>query len=164
MVSKEKEYFETIIFEQKEKILSLGFEMEALKNGHIAVHAFPSFLSTQKVPEIFDEIITRIIAINGLPQSEAHPLLEKANKVTKGIQEEMNLQPTQLKEQDIYHLLFATMACHNAIRAGDPLNEELVKRLLNRSNHVDFYAHCPHGRPVIRKFTNKDVSSWFQRI
>jgi DNA mismatch repair protein MutL len=158
------EVLTTIIFEQKDKILSLGFEIEALKNGHIAIHAFPSFLNTQKVPEIFDEIITRIIAINGLPQSEAHPLLEKANKVTKGIQEEMNLQPTQLKDQDIYHLLFATMACHNAVRSGDPLNEELVKRLLGRSNDVDFYSHCPHGRPVIRKFTNKDVSSWFQRI
>ena len=158
------EILTSIIFEQKNKIDSLGFDIEALKNGHIAIHAFPSFLTTQKVPEIFDEIITRIIAINGLPQSEAHPLLEKANKVTKGIQEEFNLQPTQLKEQDIYHLLFATMACHSAVRAGDPLNEELVKRLLGRSNDVDFYAHCPHGRPVIRKFTNKDVSSWFQRI
>jgi DNA mismatch repair protein MutL len=158
------EILTSIILEQKEKISSLGFDMEGLKNGHIAIHAFPSFLNTQKVPEIFDEIIARIIAINGLPQSEAHPLLEKANNVTKGIQEEMNLQPTQLKDQDIFHLLFATMACHNAVRAGDPLNEELVKRLLARSNDVDFYAHCPHGRPVIRKFTNKDISSWFQRI
>ena len=158
------EILTSIVLEQKEKISSLGFEMEGLKNGHIAIHAFPSFLNTQKVPEIFDEIIARIIAINGLPQSEAHPLLEKANNVTKGIQEEMNLQPTQLKDQDVFHLLFATMACHNAVRAGDPLNEELVKRLLARSNDVDFYAHCPHGRPVIRKFSNKDISSWFQRI
>lgn len=153
-----------IILEQKEKISSLGFDMEELKNGHIAIHSFPSFLNIQKVPEIFDEIIAKIIAINGLPQSEAHPLLEKANKVTKGIQEELNLQPTQLKGQDVFHLLFATMACHNSVRAGDPLNEELVKRLLARSHDVDFYAHCPHGRPVIRKFTNKDISSWFQRI
>ncbi|APJ03577.1 DNA mismatch repair endonuclease MutL [Silvanigrella aquatica] len=158
------EILTSIVLEQKEKIFSLGFDIEGLKNGSIAIHAFPSFLTTQKVPQIFDEIMARIIAINGLPQSEPHPLIEKANLVTIGIQEELSLQPSQIKEQDIYHLLFATMACHNAVRAGDPLNEELVKRLLARANDVDFYAHCPHGRPVIRKFTNKDISAWFQRI
>lgn len=153
-----------IILENKDKIFKLGFEIEKLKNNHIAIHAFPSFLNTQKIPAIFDEIITRIIAIHGLPQGETHPLIEKVNNVTKGIQEELQLHPTQLRDEDIFHLLFATMACHSAIRAGDPLNTELVQRLLQRANAVDFFSHCPHGRPVIRKFTSKDVSAWFQRI
>ncbi len=158
------EILSEIIIENKEKILALGFEIEKLKNNHIAIHAFPSFLNLQKVPDIFDDIIVRLVAIHGLPQGETHPLYEKINKVTKGIQEELNLQPTQLKGKDVFHLLFATMACHSAIRAGDPLNSELVQRLLQRAGDVDFFSHCPHGRPVIRKFSSKDVSSWFQRI
>lgn len=114
-----------IVFDQKGKIFSLGFEIEALSNGHIAIHSFPSFLNTQKVPEVFDEIIVRIIALSGIPQTETHPLLEKANKVTKGIKEDLNLPPTSLEGTDIFHILFATMACHNAIRAGDPSTKNL---------------------------------------
>lgn len=158
------EVITSIVLEQKNKIHSLGFNIEGLKNGYIAIHSYPSILNTQNVPKIFDEIIARIIAINGLPLTDIHPLIEITNKVTIGIQEEFKLHPTQLREQDIFHLFFATMACHSAIRSGEPLNEELANRLLARSNDVDFFSHCPHGRPVIRKFTNKDVASWFQRI
>ncbi|WGL59616.1 DNA mismatch repair endonuclease MutL [Pigmentibacter sp. JX0631] len=158
-----QEILSDIIMENKGKILSLGFEIEKLKNSHIAIHSFPSFLNVQKIPDIFDEIITRIVAVNGLPQGEIYPIFEKISKFTAGIQEELNRIPSQLNDEDLFHLLFATMACHSAIRAGDPLNFELVQRLLQRASDVDFYSHCPHGRPVIRKFTSKDVSSWFLR-
>ena len=142
----------------------MGFNFEVLQNGNIAIHSFPNLLQLNKVTETFDEIIARIIAIHGLPQSEVHPILEKAASITKGIQNEFLRSPTELGEKEVYHMLFATMACHSAVRAGDPLNDELIKRLLNRAKDVDFFAHCPHGRPVIRKFTNKDIASWFQRI
>lgn len=158
-----QEVLSDIIMENKSKILSLGFEIEKLKNSHIAIHSFPSFLNIQKIPDIFDDIITRIVAVHGLPQGETYPIFEKISKFTIGIQEELNLIPSQLKDEDVFHLLFATMACHSAIRSGDPLNFELVQRLLQRACDVDFYSHCPHGRPVIRKFTSKDVSSWFLR-
>ncbi|KAB8033754.1 DNA mismatch repair endonuclease MutL [Fluviispira multicolorata] len=151
-----------IIIEEKEKVKNLGFDIEALKNGHIAIHSYPSFINHQKIPEIFDEIIARIISFNGIPQTEIHPLIDKAKKANSELNE-LNLQAQTLESEKVYHLLFATMACHSAIRAGDPLNEELVKRLLARAKDVDFYAHCPHGRPVIRKFSEKDISSWFQR-
>ncbi|WP_338637587.1 DNA mismatch repair endonuclease MutL [Spirobacillus cienkowskii] len=154
----------TIILEHEKQISSLGFNFEVLQNGNIAIHSFPNLLQLNKVTETFDEIIARIIAIHGLPQSEVHPILEKAASLTKGIQNEFLRSPTELGEKEVYHMLFATMACHSAVRAGDPLNDELIKRLLNRAKDVDFFAHCPHGRPVIRKFTNKDIASWFQRI
>jgi DNA mismatch repair protein MutL len=91
----------------------------------------------------------------------SYPAFLNIEKVTH-IFEEM-LSKFVLNE-DAFHLVFATMACHSAVRAGDPLNEELALRLLKRAGDVDFYAHCPHGRPVIRKFSLKDVESWFQRI
>ncbi|WP_186643884.1 DNA mismatch repair endonuclease MutL [Fluviispira vulneris] len=156
------EIISEIIFEDKNKINNLGFEFEILKNSHIAIHSFPSFLTPQKIPEVFDEIIARILSFNGIPQTEIHPLIEKAQKINKEIIE-LNMQSQSLDNEKIYHLLFATIACHSAVRAGDPLNEELVKRLLGRAKDVDFYAHCPHGRPVIRKFSEKDISTWFQR-
>ncbi|BBH52945.1 DNA mismatch repair endonuclease MutL [Fluviispira sanaruensis] len=156
------EIISEIISEDKNKIDNLGFQIEILKNNHIAIHSFPSFLTPQKIPEVFDEIIARILTFNGIPQTEIHPLIEKAQKINKEFIE-LNMQSQALDSEKIYHLLFATIACHSAVRAGDPLNEELVKRLLGRAKDVDFYAHCPHGRPVIRKFSEKDISTWFQR-
>jgi DNA mismatch repair protein MutL len=118
----------------EDKINTLGFEIEILTNSNIAIHSYPSFLSTQKINSSFEEILNKI-------------------------QQHESLQPNQ-----IYHLFYSTLACHSAVRAGDPLNAELVHRLLERSSNVDFFAHCPHGRPVIRKFEKKDVESWFLRI
>jgi DNA mismatch repair protein MutL len=45
--------------------------------------------------------------------------------------------------------LLATMACHAAIRAGEPLGAEEARELLDALDAVDFKARCPHGRPVV---------------
>lgn len=113
----------------QDKIASLGFETEILKNHQIAIHSHPSFLPIGKIAPVLEEMLSQL-TIN----------------------------------DDAFHLVFATMACHSAVRSGDPLNAELALRLLQRAENVDFYAHCPHGRPVIRKFSQRDVESWFQRI
>lgn len=120
--------------EYKEKINELGFEIEILTDKNIAIHTYPSFLSTHKIIATVEELLNKLIANELVDNSK------------------------------FYHLFYATLACHNAVRAGDPLNTELVQRLLDRSNNVDFFAHCPHGRPVIRKFEKKDVEAWFLRI
>ena len=73
-------------------------------------------------------------------------------------------QQESIDKASIYHDCFATIACHSAIRAGESLNEDFVKKLMNMTNNVDFFAHCPHGRPVIRKFSQNDVARWFERI
>jgi DNA mismatch repair protein MutL len=51
---------------------------------------------------------------------------------------------------DAIDMALATMACHAAIRAGDPLSEREVEALLRSLDHVDDFAgHCPHGRPIL---------------
>jgi DNA mismatch repair protein MutL len=46
-------------------------------------------------------------------------------------------------------LLLATMACHGAVRAGDPLAPEECVALLRALDDVQFAGHCPHGRPIV---------------
>ncbi len=149
--------------DNKDKISNLGFEIEILKDNNIAIHSYPSFLSTQKIPSTFDELLGKLMALSGIPQGEVHPILDKAKDFSLQ-QEIMSLKNTQVEQTQFYHLFYATLACHTAVRAGDALNAELVQRLLARSTHVDFFAHCPHGRPVLRKFSQKDVEAWFLRI
>ena len=45
--------------------------------------------------------------------------------------------------------VFATMACHGALRAGDPVSSEQSVALLSQLDEVDLRSHCPHGRPVL---------------
>jgi DNA mismatch repair protein MutL len=51
---------------------------------------------------------------------------------------------------DAVDMALATMACHGAIRAGDPLSPEEMAALLRALDEVeDFQGHCPHGRPIV---------------
>ena len=52
----------------------------------------------------------------------------------------------------------ATMACHGAIRAGDPLSLQEAQALLSSLDRVtDFAGHCPHGRPVVHRIALDDI-------
>lgn len=55
-------------------------------------------------------------------------------------------------------MALATMACHGAIRAGDPLSVEEAGALLRALDEVvDFAGHCPHGRPVVHRIPLDDL-------
>lgn len=59
---------------------------------------------------------------------------------------------------DAVDTVLATMACHGAIRGGDPLAPEECAALLRNLDAVDDYAgHCPHGRPVIFKVPFSEI-------
>lgn len=45
--------------------------------------------------------------------------------------------------------LAATLACHSAVRAGDPLTPGEITGLLARLEETDVSRYCPHGRPVV---------------
>jgi DNA mismatch repair protein MutL len=52
--------------------------------------------------------------------------------------------------QDALDMALATMACHAAIRAGDPLSDVEIAQLMRQLDAVqDFQRHCPHGRPIL---------------
>ncbi|MBN8540311.1 MAG: DNA mismatch repair endonuclease MutL [Deltaproteobacteria bacterium] len=44
--------------------------------------------------------------------------------------------------------IFATMACHSVVRAGQTLSREQMRELLNQMDEFPMSSFCPHGRPV----------------
>ncbi|RKY21389.1 MAG: DNA mismatch repair endonuclease MutL [Planctomycetota bacterium] len=48
---------------------------------------------------------------------------------------------------DLDRRLF-TIACHAAVRSGDPLSEEDAAELLRQGSELEHDATCPHGRPT----------------
>lgn len=59
--------------------------------------------------------------------------------------------------------ILATMACKAAIKAGTTLNPQEIDALLNRMAKADLFSHCPHGRPVVKQFSQSDIKKWFYR-
>ncbi|MBI5810525.1 MAG: DNA mismatch repair endonuclease MutL [Deltaproteobacteria bacterium] len=55
------------------------------------------------------------------------------------------------------------IACHSVIRGPRPLTKEEGAALLKRLSTVDFSGHCPHGRPVVKKISRKEIEAMFKR-
>lgn len=139
----------------------LGFEV-ARKGDSLEVGTIPGFLSFEKAQSIFEEVLVRFFSLTEQAGLSSHRLVAKASQMRSTYTNEHG-KALSLESHDVYHLFYATAACHAAVRAGEPLDNELVRRLMRRAGDVDFYAHCPHGRPVLRRFTEQDVSQWFLR-
>ena len=60
--------------------------------------------------------------------------------------------------------LLTVMACHGAIRAGQRLSQEEMNLLLSQLEEAELPTHCPHGRPVSRKFTYYEIEKMFRRV
>lgn len=59
--------------------------------------------------------------------------------------------------------ILATMACKAAVKSGDELSLREIDALLNSMTQADLFSHCPHGRPVLRYFSEDDLKKWFHR-
>ena len=59
---------------------------------------------------------------------------------------------------------FAGVACKNAIKAGEKLNEDQIAYVMEYFLKNGMPMQCPHGRPTIVRFKQTDVEKWFRRI
>ena len=60
--------------------------------------------------------------------------------------------------------LSATLACHSAVRSGDPLTPEEIRELLGRLEGLDVWRYCPHGRPIVIRLDATQLAKDFKRI
>jgi DNA mismatch repair protein MutL len=57
----------------------------------------------------------------------------------------------------------ATLACHSAARAGQPLALDAMRAIVSGLWSSRQPASCPHGRPTRVRVPREDVSRWFRR-
>ncbi|MDX2174939.1 MAG: DNA mismatch repair endonuclease MutL [Candidatus Sumerlaeia bacterium] len=60
--------------------------------------------------------------------------------------------------------LLIRTACHSAIRAGDPLPMEQMRRLLAQMRAERLSFQCPHGRPTVVRVARGELERWFKRV
>ncbi len=67
-------------------------------------------------------------------------------------------------DMSLFDASMMLMACHGAIRAGQSLNHHEMMRLIKDLGEMDLPTNCPHGRPVFRQFTYREMEKMFKRV
>ena len=112
----------------------LGFEVDAFGPGIIRVSAMPAILKREDADQAL------------------RALADDLDGVDKGD-----------RVQEALKLMAATMACHAAVKAHDPLTQEKMVHLLNELRQTAYSTVCPHGRPVMLRLTRREIERAFER-
>lgn len=139
----------------------LGFQFDLMPNSQVALLSYPSLIKQSQIVGVFDSCIVRLLKSTPLGDLDSHPL-EKWSK-NQTVSSTHEVTNWQFRKEEVLFDGLATMACHNAVRVGESLSLGQVEQLLVQARGVDFFVHCPHGRPVFKAFQRKEVGFWFQR-
>ena len=60
-------------------------------------------------------------------------------------------------------LMIATMACHTAVRAGDPLEHQHMVDIIDQWLMCKLPWTCPHGRPIAHTIDTDSLNQFFHR-
>ncbi|MFH1874836.1 MAG: DNA mismatch repair endonuclease MutL [Pseudomonadota bacterium] len=110
-----------------------GFEIEPFGGSTLIVKSMPSILGDVSAKPLLEKIST------DLAEFEASDGLEKT-----------------------IEQIFALVACHQQVRAGDKLSPLELEQLI-RDIFLENISNCPHGRPALIKIAPEEVEKWFRR-
>jgi DNA mismatch repair protein MutL len=103
----------------------------------------------------------RSVAIQAVPAGVAHGDAEKLlSEILDGIEREnaaISIETLQAK-------IAASTACHAAIKINMPLDQTKMEWLLGALAKTDCPMACPHGRPIVLRYSVKEIERAFQRI
>ena len=104
-----------------------------------------------KIEKVSDtEIIFKII-----PQVIAHV---KVSDILTDILENLHGDLNNLEEK-----MLVTMSCKAAVKAGTELNLWQMEELIKKWKTTKMPYTCPHGRPILHTFSEKEIASFFHR-
>ena len=126
---------QAIFTELSDELQSNGFETEPFGARSIAVKIAPAGVQAGEV------------------ESMLHELLDQFSH------EEQNLNLEQIRGR-----IAASIACHAAIKVNMPLEPNKMEWLLGELAKTDCPMTCPHGRPVVLRYSMKDIQRAFKRI
>jgi DNA mismatch repair protein MutL len=100
------------------------------------------------------------IVIEGLPAAAGDRV--EGGRLVLSILEELCLNPEASVQPA--ERLARSFACHAAIKAGQPLTQEEMNRLIDRLFATTTPYLDPHGRPAVIKFTIEELERRFGRV
>lgn len=96
---------------------------------------------------------------------EAIPADLPTSHIADSLQEICHIlhESPQTDKATLRHSALAYLSCHGAVKAGDTLNVREMKELLEVLFHTETPYVCPHGRPIIVRFTPGELAKLFKR-
>lgn len=67
------------------------------------------------------------------------------------------------KQDGLIHKAYATVACKQAVKAGQILSEKEMAEIVRQLLQTDDYRNCPHGRPTILELDHNELDRRFKR-
>ena len=113
----------------------LGFDVEDFGGSSLRVAAVPAILEWTASEEALRAVVSDLDGLS--PGAGVHVALRQ---------------------------MAATMACHAAVKANDPLTREKMQYLLDELRRTAHSSVCPHGRPVVLRLTRREIEKSFERI
>ena len=125
-----------VVYERiDEELAANGFEVEPMGPKSVAIQAVPAGVVANDAEHLLTEIL------DGLDRENAA----------------ISIDTLQSK-------IAASTACHAAIKVNMPLDQTKMEWLLAALAKTDCPMSCPHGRPVVLRYSLKEIERAFHRI
>jgi DNA mismatch repair protein MutL len=112
-----------------------GFEVELFGSRTIVVKAVPAGVESCDIEQMLGELLV-----------------------------EFEREQQALNLDAIRHRIAASLACHAAIKVNMQLDQNKMEWLLRELAKTECPMSCPHGRPVVLRYSVKDIQKAFKRI
>jgi DNA mismatch repair protein MutL len=126
---------QAVFAEISEELQRNGFEVELFGTRTVAVKTAPGGVSASDVEKMLVELLDQF-------QREEQVL---------------NLGKIRAR-------IAASIACHAAIKINMPLEQNKMEWLLKELAKTECPMSCPHGRPVVLRYSMKEIQKAFKRI
>ncbi|HEV2114116.1 MAG TPA: DNA mismatch repair endonuclease MutL, partial [Terriglobales bacterium] len=124
-----------VFAEISDELARNGFEVEMFGARTLAVKASPAGVDASEVERMLHELLDHFA------------------------REERSLDLARLRTE-----IAASVACHAAIKVNMPLDAEKMHWLLAELSLTQTPFACPHGRPVLLRYSLNDIQKAFKRI
>ena len=112
-----------------------GFEAELMGARSVAIQAAPAGISNAEAEKLLYEILDGIAREN-----------------------------QSISIDSLQSNIAASTACHAAIKVNTPLDHTKMEWLLAELSKTEYPMSCPHGRPVVLRYSVRDIERAFKRI
>ena len=103
----------------------------------------------------------RTIALKTAPAAVAAADLDR---MIPELLEQLQQEKQALNVDILRHRIASSIACHGAIKVNTPLAIDKMRWLIQELARSEFPMSCPHGRPVVLRYSVKDIKRAFKRL
>jgi DNA mismatch repair protein MutL len=126
---------QAVFAEISDELRRNGFEVELFGGKAVAVKTAPAGIEPAQVEHLLLELL-----------------------------EQFQQEEQALNLEKIRSRIAASIACHAAIKINMPLEQNKMEWLLQELARTECPMSCPHGRPVVLRYSVKDIQKAFKRI